>query len=310
MEQLTVLVTSEGRWVLPGSDDFLAALGDPNPDYDAVGFAVRNLGFIKYQILDRLVTEIELHPRNVALPALLAIEHQLEEPPTKLFRIKHLDTEWRSEIFASPEHTVARLRELCVQPPGPPRSDRFVAELKDHDALSRQAAPPLRLMAQKWRTSFGSFDSSVISFAMERNLLPRIMIAGVGPRASDDPVFRFIGGGLTAMGDSYHFEGIGNRVCNVPDRDYGEWVAEFYKAVATSGQPRYDIVTATIRDPAGPEEPRPIRYERLLLPWKTGSDEVLVTLASKRLSPSPEPEPEFAKLVGGARSARKLVKSS
>jgi hypothetical protein len=310
VEQLTVLVTSEGRWVLPGSEEFLAAVGDLDPDFDAVGFAVRNLGFIKYQVLDRLVTEIELHPRNVAPAALLAVERRLDKPSTKLFRIKHLATEWRSEIFASPEHSVARLRELCVQQASPPRSERFVAELKDHDALSRQAALPLRVMAQKWRTSFGCFDSSVISFAMERNLLPRIMIAGVGPRASDDPVFRFIGGGLTAMGDSYHFEGIGRKLRDVPDRDYGEWVAHFYKAVADSGQPRYDIVTAAIRDPAGAGEPEPIRYERLLLPWKTGSDEVLVTLASKRLSPSPEPEPEFASLVGGERSARKLVKSS
>ena len=144
MEQLTVLVTSEGRWVLPGSEEFLAALGDPDPDYDAVGFAVRNLGFVKYQILDRLVTEIELHPRNVALPALLAIEHQLKEPPTKLFRIKHFDTEWHSEISASPEHTVARLRELCAPVPHPAASERFHVEPQDPNALLRDVDNPLR----------------------------------------------------------------------------------------------------------------------------------------------------------------------
>jgi hypothetical protein len=102
VEHLTVLVTADGRWVFPDSDEFLADLGDPNPDYDAVGYAVRNFGFIKFQVLDRLVTEIELHPRNVELPALRAVEHRITEPgATKLFRIKYLDTEWHSEIFAS-----------------------------------------------------------------------------------------------------------------------------------------------------------------------------------------------------------------
>src|SRR5258708_4935286 len=196
VEQLTVLVTSDGRWVLPGSDDFLAALGDLDPDYDAVGFAVRNLGFIKYQVLDRLVTEIELHPRNVALPALLAVEHQLEEPPTKLFRIKHLDTEWRSEISASPEHTVARLRELCAPPPVEPSSnERFRVEPQDPNALLRDVDNPLRLLTQKWRASFGQFDSSVISFAIQHGLLARLMIAGMSPHDTD-PVFRFIGAGF------------------------------------------------------------------------------------------------------------------
>ena len=101
MKSLTMLVTQDGHWVLPGSDEFLAALGDPNPDYDAVGFAVRNLGFIKFQVLDRIVTEIELHPRNVDLRALLALEKLLGEAGTNLFRIKYLDNEWRSEITAS-----------------------------------------------------------------------------------------------------------------------------------------------------------------------------------------------------------------
>src|SRR6185437_16191771 len=87
LKQLTMLVTPDGKWVLPDSDDFFAALGDPAPDYDAVGFAVRNLGFIRFEALDRVVTEIELHPRNVERRALLAVERQLRRVATNLFRI-------------------------------------------------------------------------------------------------------------------------------------------------------------------------------------------------------------------------------
>ena len=41
MNRLSMLVTPNGQWVLAGSDEFLAALGDPDPDYDATSFAVK-----------------------------------------------------------------------------------------------------------------------------------------------------------------------------------------------------------------------------------------------------------------------------
>ena len=60
----TILATPNGKWVFPDSDEFLAFLGDPDPDYDAAAFAVRNLGFIKLQFLPQII-EIEVHSRNV-----------------------------------------------------------------------------------------------------------------------------------------------------------------------------------------------------------------------------------------------------
>ena len=62
MNRLSMLVTPDGQWVLAGSDEFLAALGDPDPDYDATSFAVKNLGFIKFQILEQSLIEISLVP--------------------------------------------------------------------------------------------------------------------------------------------------------------------------------------------------------------------------------------------------------
>ena len=53
VQRLTMLITPDGEWLSPDTPDFLAALGDPAPDYDSVAFAVKNLGFIKFQIIER-----------------------------------------------------------------------------------------------------------------------------------------------------------------------------------------------------------------------------------------------------------------
>src|SRR5215469_841611 len=300
-----MLVTSDGRWVLEDSAELAAELGDPKPDYDAALFAMKNLGLIRFQVFDGSIVEIELHPRNVQLPALLAVQQQLLSSVVKLFRLKYLDTAWRSEIMTSPEAAVTRLSELCAQERVPSSSGRFLVEPQDYTRLLGQTENPLHLMLQKWRMSFAHFDPSVIPFAIKHQLLSRMVIVGVKPRVAE-PVFRFIGDGHANWLDSNeHLHAIGEKLVNLPDKDYGGWTSEFYKRVASTGEPRYDYVTAAIhRRP----DTYVTRYERLLLPWKTSSDEILVTLWSRGLSPplvsAPAPSETESFVV------RKLAKSS
>jgi hypothetical protein len=266
--------------MLEDSAEFRAALGDPEPDYDAAAFAVKNLGFIKFQILDNSIIEIDLHPHNVEIPALLAVQQQIVTSPIKLFRIKYFENSWRSEILCSAELAAARLSELCAPRFALSAKDSFLVEPQDYTKLFESEEGPLQLMAQKWRMSFGHFDPSLITFAIKKDLLSRLIIVGVKPRGAE-PIFRFIGDGHTNWLDSnYHLHAIGEKVADQPDKKYGEWVSQFYKSVASTGQPRYDYVTAAIEKPSGTIT---TRYERLLLPWKTPSDEVLVTLSSRGL---------------------------
>lgn len=281
MQQLTVLVTPDGEWVLPDTPDFFAALGDPEPDYDGVAFAVRNLGFIKFQQLEHLILEVELHPRNVELPALLATQQQILRSRVKLFRIKYFDTEWCSEISSTSEQVVSRLSELCAPPIKLPETKRFAVEPQDLSTLFGDDQNALRPLAQKWRVSFAHFDPTVISLAVTHRLLPRLMIAGIKPHQSE-PTWRFIGNGHGWIGSTYQLCGIGEKVENMPDKDYGAWATEYYKSVAVSGQPRYDFITGTIQYEDEDGRPRRSqRYERLMLPWKTPSDEVFVTMCSR-----------------------------
>jgi hypothetical protein len=278
-----MVVTADGEWVLPDSEAFLATLGDPEPDYDAVAFAVRNLGCIRFEFLDRLVTEIDLHPRNVSRAALEAARQQLLASTARLFRIKYYAGGWQSEISASLEQTVARLEELCAPPVHLPRSERFRTETLSLSRIFDDPAEdlnPLRLLARKWRASFGKFDNGLIPFTANNRLLSRIAIVGIR-RAEPDPVMRYVGDAHQWMGD-YQFGGIGEKVTNMPDKEYGGWVAPFYDAVATSGEPRYERVTASIQyeNEAGAPR-RTVHYERLLLPWKAGPGEVLVSSCAR-----------------------------
>jgi len=287
LQQLTMLITADGKWVLPDSEEFLAALGDPNPDYDAVGFAVRNLGFVKFQVLDRLVTEIDLHPRNVELPALLSLEKLLGEVGTNLFRIKYLEDEWRSEISASVEHTVARLRELCAPAFEPPLAERFHVEAQDPEILFSQARrnEGLGPLAMKWRVAFGNFDDKVLDIASRNDLLPLTAIVAFDRRQSS-PVFRYIGNGHRYTTRQFHVDAIGEKVENMPDREYGHWITEFQRSVAVSGRPRFDRITATIDgDGDDGKRRRLLSYDRLLLPWRTPTGELLVTSCATKLEP-------------------------
>jgi hypothetical protein len=293
VKQLTILVTSDGQWVLEDSDEFLSALGDADPDYDGAMFAVKNLGFIKFQIFDSSIIEIELHPHNVELPALLAVQQQLISTRVKLFRIKFFDNSWKSEIYSSSEVAIARLSELCAPKFAPRREEKFLVEPQNFTDLFKTEESNLRLIAQKWRMSFGHFDPSVISFAIKHNLLSRMMIAGVKPH-DRDPVFRFIGDGFNWLANDYQFHGIGERIEDLPDKDYGAWLCNFYRSVAETGQPRYDHVTAAIQ--VSPTRPKPYvsRYERLLLPWKTPSEEIFVTLSSRVFDENTPAEPSIS----------------
>jgi hypothetical protein len=255
VNRLSMLVTPDGDWVFPESDEFRAAIGDPDPDYDATAFAVRNLGFIKFQMIEQSIIEIELHPRNTEMPALLAVQQQLLSSQVKLFRIKYLDNTWQSEISSSAERTVERLAQLAQPTFAPARTERFKVEPLDHKLLFEEEDCPFRPLAQKWRMSFGNFDPSVISLAVNYQLISRMMVIGVKPNERE-PRFRFVGHAHQWLGRNSEFTVVGQKVQDQPDKEYGDWVAGFYRSVAVSREPRFDLISASLQYQNEPGAPR------------------------------------------------------
>jgi hypothetical protein len=108
------LVAPDGAWVHEGSAEFFAVLGDPDPDYDAPLFAVKNLGFISVRV-SRRVVDITLHPRNVSAAALRSVENVIWFLSPDFFRVRYLREDWISETLSSSALTLSRLGEICAE---------------------------------------------------------------------------------------------------------------------------------------------------------------------------------------------------
>src|SRR5205807_749706 len=157
-------------------------------------------------------------------------------------------------------------------------ADRFVVEPQDLSRVFDDEDNWLRPLAVKWRMCFGQFDSSVISLAVTHRLLSRLIIVGITP-GGGEPQWRFIGDGHKWIASSYQLRGIGEKVRDMPDRDYGQWAIECFESVAVSHKPRYDMVSGLMQ--CQDEDGKPVkfrRYETLMLPWKTASAEVFITM--------------------------------
>jgi len=273
----TFLVTPDGRWLPETGLEFLKEVGDLDPDYDAPMFAVKNLGFIKVEIISDLVVGITVHPRNVDLNSLIAVNHVLSKSTARAFCIRYLTTRWEREILPSAERAFERLHDLysLARLEDQRSSERFSAVRQDHERILNSGEHRLRPILQKWRMAFGAFDDTVLPFMARHGFLRRTIVVGVHPE-EPDPVFRYVGDAFDWLGDrDFPYRAIGEKVVNQPDREYGQWVAEDYRQTALRKLPQLDKVTASLRGREGQTV-----YDRLLLPWTTKSGEILVTVSS------------------------------
>jgi hypothetical protein len=89
-----VFVTPDGAWLREGSGELFVALGDPDPDYDAPVFAIKNLGFILVRVVAASRGDITLHPRNVAPAALSSLHQWLQSSQYNLLKLNYIKDRW------------------------------------------------------------------------------------------------------------------------------------------------------------------------------------------------------------------------
>jgi hypothetical protein len=282
MERPAVLVTSDGQRLLSETDPFFTTLARLVPGSDPIGFAVRDLGFIKFQHGDGGATIIELDPVSADRRALLRAERHIGECGG-VFWVRAVRAARCTDHALSAAEAIDRLRQLRMPPAKSDKTasaGRFAAKPMDYTGLLRKADDPFCRLGRRWCSSFGAFDSSMMGFVGDNDLLSRLVVFKVD-RRTEDVVFNYVGDGHKWLTRHYRTSPVGASIDTQPDKEYAAWVSEFHRAVARSGEPRWDVVSATLC--FGDEPPYDVRYERLLLPWKTASDESLVTMVSRML---------------------------
>ncbi len=280
MHHVSLLATADGRWIPSDGAELLDLLGDSTPDFDPVGFVVRNLGFVQYDVFADNFAQITLFPKRVAMPALEAVQQRILSDTIRLFRLDYLDDEtkrWTQQLAMSPREAIGRLNRLCGAFDAAAATGPYHMESLDLGAVMTDETHPAHALVRKWRSSFYRFDETVLPFIQRCGLSTEWMVISVDLKARE-PRFRYIGEAYRLLyGDEFFLRGLGERVSDQPDQAYGSWVSPFYVEVAATWQPRLDRCTAEVKKSVlGRYD-----YERLILPWSTESDEIFLTLSSR-----------------------------
>jgi hypothetical protein len=273
------LVSTIGEWFKESDQRLKNEIGLADPALDSIGYAVRNMGFIRLSHSDLGDVTITLHPRNGQSGAINAVTQYLGTLGSGRFHVRHLGGDgWVSEILPDGPSAARKIAALCgIEAAATPQTRWYLTPVS-LKTLSESNGSPLKLMHQKWRVSFGTFTESVFGFALRFNLLDRLILAGA-KSGSNDLAFRYIGDGMgTLHSEEFRFNAIGNSILQQPDKEYAEWVAAAYSDVAFSGVPRLDKIDAYL--PCSSRGPW-IRYERLLLPWTLPTGQTLVSMNSR-----------------------------
>lgn len=282
--KMQVSVSPEGAIYAPGTEAFFERIGYSNPDFDAGDYVVRNLGFVSIvrRSSDRMM--VRLRPSLVRPPALDSTLRVLIGQNYAQGEIQHYGQEWTSEVWPNDPAMLHRLVELCEKSDST-TEPRFGAKPLQLDSLAEADDNPLRPLFQKWRVSASVFDDTTMPFLLAFGLDYRLIVMTAD--GGGEPLrFQFMGEGFKFYDDRQKANIIGAPIDHQPDADYGRWLAAQYSKVAETGKPSLDYVTACIRPDHGAG--RRSRYERLLLPWRTADNRLLVTCASVLISSETE----------------------
>jgi hypothetical protein len=279
MQVTTALISPQGAW-FPGSGPALnEAIGYPDAAFDAAAFAVRNLGYIKFETIENILLDIEFDPHHVAPAGLALAQAHLAASLHRLVRLRYFSREWLTEVAVSADQAARRLSELCAPYQAIADDMPYTAtRLGDRALFSPAEDGARRALFQKWRASFHQLDDTILPFAIRRGLAGSMTVVGVVP--GNEPVFRYIGEQLWGFGNDFFLRAIGEKVRQLPDKSFGEWLAQSYLEVASSRRPRFDRVDARVANSARGTH---YRYDRLMLPWGTPSGDVLITVCSRFL---------------------------
>lgn len=271
-----VLIDEKGEpWAI---HDVARRLGCRGPDFDLTAYVVRNLGYIhlRPQTGGIRVSLCAGAFNLVTLTGALMVLTQWR--PERVVLAPLGADAWSYRMFTSLGFFAECAEELAAGEPiaAPPR---WLSAERRLDALSRPAFATVQPLVKLWEASRGQMSDDFLRTLNAIGLLHRTVLARQLPHSSR-LIFDHFGGAITMMRPCETFQAVGRDLDDVPDREYGSWVAQSYAETLMSRRLRLDSVrarlltskAATIR----------VRYDRLLMPWRRSSGDLFMLGVSMR----------------------------
>jgi hypothetical protein len=273
-----VLIDERGDHWPDDSPALAQRLGYREPDFDAPAYTVRNLGFIHVRHHDEGV-RVSLRSGTFSLLTLAAALYVLvDRRPRRIVLAVFWGDDWSYEMFTSLGSFAERAEDLAAGEPIAGRP-RWLAVEKKLEVLGLPAFEKVRPVVELWKANRGHLSPELIGLLRATDLLQRAVLVRKLPRSSR-LVYEHFGGGIKMMRPCETLVMIGRDAHEVPDKEYGNWVADTYGDALSRRHVRLDGVRATV----GTSESATlrVRYDRLLMPWRRGSDLFVLGLSMRR----------------------------
>ena len=270
-----VLIDDAGRRLRWPQDRRRVALAYRDPDFDFPDYAVRNLGFAMITQRNGAAC-VRFRPAFCGRRTAISLLALAGESHGARAAIAYFGRTWNHEVCRGGAPLQQRLLEILGEPldeGGAP----FLAVPRRLSGMLHDRGSPFAPVLRRWLDNVQPGD--VREFLETHRLYDRSMIVQRMPDTGAF-VFRHSGAGLQLYPSSWARSAVGRHLHDQPDHAYGRWIADACRAVDEAQVPRHELISATVT-PEG-RDPRPWRYERLMLPWRDGDGARLVVSVSLR----------------------------
>lgn len=147
---------------------------------------------------------------------------------------------------------------------------RWHSERRRLESLEASRQAKFRPLLRLWQACRGQWRGDIAD-VLEQSELKRTLLVRRPPRG-DRLIFEQFGAGMRTRKptDTYFVEMLGHDMYDLPDQEYGAWMAEIYDHALARRQPRLDYTEAVVSP--SPTLVYRIRHDRLILPWSVGGD--------------------------------------
>jgi hypothetical protein len=274
-----LLIDDKGRIWGDNSGDLARRIAYTGPLSDIACYAVRERGFIHIRAGNRAgAVHVALRERCFNLIAFTAAMLELGRiGPTRILLSVATANEPTFRIFVD-------LHDFCreVEPMACGRALEIriprLAEQRSLRVLNLADFQAVRGVVELWKKTHGELTDEVRRATFVSGLIQRTILLRLA--SSSRLITEHLGGGIVVLSPCEALTMIGREFSVHTDADYGAWVADSYAEIGWSQRLRVDSVRATVHTSTGTTVRA--RYDRVLMPWRSGRGETYVMGVSIR----------------------------